>query len=94
MTEVLLSSPREGVAQITLNRPSKLNAMTSEMVEQLHETLTLVSRSRDYRVIVLTGAGRGFCAGLDLGGYGTAPGYEWNGAVEKGLAIQKHMRKC
>jgi len=91
MTEVLLSSPREGVAQITLNRPSKLNAMTSEMVEQLHETLHLVSRSREYRVVVLTGAGRGFCAGLDLGGYGIAPGYEWNGAVEKGLAVQKHI---
>lgn len=91
MSEVVLSNPREGVALITLNRPSKLNAMTSEMVEQLHEVLQSISRNRDYRVVVLTGEGRGFCAGLDLGGYGSAPGYEWHGAVEKGLAIQKHI---
>jgi enoyl-CoA hydratase len=91
MAEVEISSPRDGVAQITLNRPDKLNAMTAEMVEMLHETLSEVGRNRDVRVVVLTGAGRGFCAGLDLGGYGEAPGYQWNGAVERGLAVQKHI---
>lgn len=91
MAEVEISSPRDGVAQITLNRPAKLNAMTAEMVEMLHETLSEVGRNRDVRVVVLTGAGRGFCAGLDLGGYGDAPGYQWNGAVERGLAVQKHI---
>ena len=91
MAEVEFSSPRDGVAQITLNRPDKLNAMTAEMVEILHETLSEVGRNRDVRVLVLTGAGRGFCAGLDLGGYGEAPGYQWNGAVERGLAVQKHI---
>lgn len=91
MAEVEISSPRDGVAQITLNRPAKLNAMTAEMVEMLHETLSEVGRNRDVRVVVLTGAGRGFCAGLDLGGYGDAPGYQWNGAVERGLSVQKHI---
>jgi enoyl-CoA hydratase len=91
MAEVEISSPRDGVAQITLNRPDKLNAMTAEMVEMLHETLSEVGRNRDVRVVILTGAGRGFCAGLDLGGYGEAPGYQWNGAVERGLAVQKHI---
>jgi enoyl-CoA hydratase len=91
MAEVEISSPRDGVAQITLNRPDKLNAMTAQMVEMLHETLSEVGRNRDVRVVVLTGAGRGFCAGLDLGGYGDAPGYQWNGAVERGLAVQKHI---
>lgn len=91
MAHVELSFPREGIALLTLNRPDSLNAMTSEMVELLHSRLDEIAVNRDVRVVVLTGAGRGFCAGLDLGGYGTAPGYPWNGAVEKGLAVQKHI---
>jgi len=74
-----------------MNRPDKLNAMTAEMVEMLHESLSSVSRDRDSRVVILTGAGRGFRAGLDLGGYGEAPGYQWNGSVERGFAVQKHI---
>lgn len=91
MATVELSFPREGIALLTLNRPDSLNAMTSEMVELLHRHLDDIAVNRDVRVVVLTGAGRGFCAGLDLGGYGNAPGYAWNGAVEKGLAVQKHI---
>jgi enoyl-CoA hydratase len=91
MAEIEISSPRDGVSQITMNRPDKLNAMTSDMVEMLHEALSAVGRDRDVRVVILTGAGRGFCAGLDLGGYGEAPGYQWNGSVERGFAVQKHI---
>jgi enoyl-CoA hydratase len=91
MAEIEISSPRDGVSVITMNRPDKLNAMTAAMVEMLHESLSLVSRDRDSRVVILTGAGRGFCAGLDLGGYGEAPGYQWNGSVERGFAVQKHI---
>ena len=91
MAEIEISYPRDGIAQITMNRPDKLNAMTAEMVEQLHDAVSGIGRNRDARVVVLTGAGRGFCAGLDLGGYGEAPGFAWNGAVEKGFAIQKHI---
>jgi len=91
MADIEISHPRDGVSQITMNRPDKLNAMTSEMVEMLHEALSSVSRDRDVRVVILTGAGRGFCAGLDLGGYGEAPGYQWNGSVERGFAVQKHI---
>jgi enoyl-CoA hydratase len=91
MADVDLTFPREGIALLTLNRPDSLNAMTTDMVELLHRRLDEIAVNRDVRVVVLTGAGRGFCAGLDLGGYGIAPGYEWNGAVEKGLAVQKHI---
>ena len=91
MAEIEISHPRNGIALVTMNRPDKLNAMTSEMVEQLHSAFDALGRNRDVRVIVLTGAGRGFCAGLDLGGYGDAPGFEWHGAMEKGLAVQKHI---
>ena len=91
MADVVVSNPREGVALVTLNRPAKLNAMTSGMVEELHAALAAIAADRSVRVVVLTGEGRGFCAGLDLGGYGTAPGFDWHGGVEKGFAVQKHI---
>lgn len=91
MADIEVTRPREGITQITMNRPARLNAMTSEMVEALHEALSTVSRDRETRVVVLTGEGRGFCAGLDLNGYGEAPGFEWRGKVERGLAVQKHI---
>lgn len=91
MPDIEMSRPHAGVVQVTMNRPDKLNAMTSTMVEDLHSALRTVSTDRTCRVVVLTGAGRGFCAGLDLNGYGDAPGFEWHGRVEKGLAVQKHI---
>ena len=91
MADIELSRPREGVTVITMNRPAKLNAMTSGMVESLHAALSDISRDRECRVVVLTGEGRGFCAGLDLGGYGTAPGFDWHGRVEQGFAVQRHI---
>lgn len=91
MSTVELSSPREGVTQITLNRPDRLNAMTAELVTSLHEALDAVAADRSCRVVVLTGAGRGFCAGLDLGGYGTTPGSEGLGRVQAGMATQRHI---
>lgn len=87
----MVSRPREGVLQITMNRPSRLNAMTAELVQGLHEVLDQVAVDRDVRVVVLSGAGRGFCAGLDLGGYGDAPGSHGAGQMERSFATQKHI---
>ena len=91
MSDIEISYPHEHITQITLNRPANLNAMTSNMVEELHAAFHAIARDRESRVVVLTGQGRGFCAGLDLNGYGDVPGYEWHGAMEKGLATQKHI---
>src|SRR3990167_3855134 len=55
-----------GIATITLNRPERLNAITMAMLESLSKALREADLDREVRVIVLTGAGRGFCAGLDL----------------------------
>jgi len=55
-----------GVATITLNRPERLNAMSLPMVEHLRDVLTGLAAGSDVRAVVLTGAGRGFCAGADL----------------------------
>ena len=89
--EVRTSRPRPGVLRIELARPDRLNAMTAGMVEQLHEALTEAERDPGCRVVVLTGAGRGFCAGLDLDGYGTPPGAPEEGAAHRTLRTQRHI---
>jgi enoyl-CoA hydratase/carnithine racemase len=88
---VVRSQPVKGVVQLTLTRPASLNAMTAELVEGLHRALDRVAAEREARVVVLTGAGRGFCAGLDLKGYGDIEGTEGLGRVQMGLAHQKHI---
>jgi len=62
----LLYDASGGIATITLNRPERLNAITLAMLTSLSAALREADHDRDVRVIVLTGAGRGFCAGLDL----------------------------
>ena len=88
---VLVDHPRAGITRLTLNRPARLNAMTSAMVQGLHAALDDVAADWSCRVVVLTGAGRGFCAGLDLGGYGTAPGADGLGRAQGGFATQRHI---
>ena len=67
MTEpVLKVDIHEGIATLTLNRPDQINALSLELRWALQETLTSLKTDRDVGVVILTGAGRGFCAGLDL----------------------------
>lgn len=66
MAHLELTRPRPDIALITLNRPDKLNALNHGLVEELHDTLDGIKADDECRVVVLTGAGRGFCSGLDL----------------------------
>jgi enoyl-CoA hydratase len=93
MDPVVVDAPRPGVTRITLNRPDKLNAMTTELVQQLHRALDDIAVDPSCRVVVLTGAGRGFCAGLDLRGYGEAPDSEGFGRPQAGFAVQRHIAR-
>ncbi len=93
MATVTVDQVAPGVTRLTLNRPDKLNAMTAELVEELHHALAVAADDVACRVIVLTGAGRGFCAGLDLGGYGTPPGAPRPGRVEAGYTTQTHIAR-
>jgi len=62
----LLFDTSEHVATITLNRPDRLNAISGPMLDSLSQALIDADRDPEVRVIILTGAGKGFCAGLDL----------------------------
>ena len=70
------------IARITLNRPDRLNSFTVQMHEELREALNSLG---DARVLVLTGAGRGFCAGQDLNDRAVAPGQ----AVDLGETVEQ-----
>jgi enoyl-CoA hydratase len=76
MAYVTIEKPRPHVSLVTLNRPERLNAMSFEVVAPLHDALARVGADNDTWVAVLTGAGRGFCAGLDLEDHGVPPGTE------------------
>jgi len=62
----ILTTSANGVRTITLNRPERLNAIDPELADALPRALDEASRADDVRVIVITGAGRGFCSGLDI----------------------------
>ena len=62
----VLYRAEEGVACLTLNRPDRLNAMTNALMQGICDALKQVDEDESVRVVVITGAGRGFCAGADL----------------------------
>lgn len=66
MADVLTVEKRGGVTLLTLNRPSQMNALSGELVAALGETLARCRADAEVRVVVITGAGRAFCAGADL----------------------------
>ncbi|WP_075997108.1 2-(1,2-epoxy-1,2-dihydrophenyl)acetyl-CoA isomerase PaaG [Salaquimonas pukyongi] len=66
MSEALLTEVRGGVLEITLNRPDQLNAFTVEMHRLIRTAFERAKEDSAIRAVVLTGAGRGFCAGQDL----------------------------
>lgn len=70
MAEHILFDVSERIAVITLNRPEKLNAFTPEMLTGLRAALDECEERDDVRAVILTGQGRGFCSGGDVGGMG------------------------
>src|SRR5271166_1319436 len=62
----LLETTEDGIAWLTLNRPERLNAFSSEMLQGLGEALQRLGQDTGVGAIVITGAGRGFCAGGDV----------------------------
>ncbi len=77
----------DGIARITLNRPERLNSFTRQMHAELRDALARVRADASARVLLLTGAGRGFCAGQDLSDRAIAPG---GAPVDLGRSIEEH----
>jgi 2-(1,2-epoxy-1,2-dihydrophenyl)acetyl-CoA isomerase len=85
--ENILFEIKDGIAQLTLNRPDKLNSFTQAMHEEVRHAIHRVQGDKSVRVFVLTGAGRGFCAGQDLSDRAVEPGAR---AVDLGDSVEKN----
>ena len=70
----LLLNIADGVAEITLNRPEKLNSFNPDMLRELHEVFQIIETDGAIRAVLITGAGRGFCSGQDLNVRQNLPG--------------------
>jgi 2-(1,2-epoxy-1,2-dihydrophenyl)acetyl-CoA isomerase len=87
--EHILFDMRGGIARLTLNRPERLNSFTDAMHAEVRDALSRVRMDATTRVLLLTGAGRGFCAGQDLADRAVAPGAE---PVDIGASIERNYK--
>jgi len=85
----IMFSSDGGIARLTLNRPDRLNSFNDAMHAEVRDALARVGADASLRVLLLTGAGRGFCAGQDLGDRAVAPGAE---PVDLGASIERNYR--
>ncbi len=86
-TKTILFEQAGGVARITLNRPDRLNSFTAAMHGELAAVLDEVAARDELRAVLLTGAGRGFCAGQDLADRAVAPG---DAPVDLGHSVETY----
>ena len=87
--ETILFSSEGGIARLTLNRPDRLNSFNDQMHGEVRAALDEVRGNASVRVLLLTGAGRGFCAGQDLGDRSVAPGAA---PVDLGASIERNYK--
>ncbi|MGB9308059.1 MAG: enoyl-CoA hydratase/isomerase family protein [Mycobacterium sp.] len=95
---VELERPHDGVVVLRLNRPARLNAINETMQTELRQSLADLAADRSARAVVLTGSGRGFCAGIDMRDFGpdvpkaTAPALDRMHFQEKMAALPEAIR--
>lgn len=102
MTDRVTVAIADGVADVRLDRPDKMNALDAEMFRALLDTGAALAADRSVRAVVLSGEGRGFCAGLDFGGFmamagddgGDGGGVSWIGQVPEGEVTHNAQQTC
>jgi 2-(1,2-epoxy-1,2-dihydrophenyl)acetyl-CoA isomerase len=85
MTDQLIETFADGVATLTMNRPEARNALTGDMQAALSEAIPRLAADRKVRAVVITGAGRAFCAGGDVKGFASAAQGEASGGGSTGV---------
>jgi len=91
VTETLeLDRPQAGIVVLQLNRPRHLNAINERMRDELTQTLAAVGADTSVNVVVITGAGRGFCSGIDVRNFGPTPLEASDPAIDR-LRFQEAM---
>ena len=88
---VLVDRPAPQVARITFNRPDRCNAMNAALLGGYYDALAALREDQECRVVVLTGAGPGFCAGLDLAEGVKLPGLAGMGPAKAGMRVQQYI---
>jgi enoyl-CoA hydratase len=91
MSDIDLQRPHASISVLTLNRPEKLNALSFDLVEEFHAALDEISADNSSRVVILTGAGRGFCSGLDLTAIGPSPAAAGTKPPRSGMRSQERI---
>ncbi len=86
----LVYTSEGGVATLRMNRPAQLNALTLELLGELEAAFAVAEQDAGVRVVILTGAGRGFCSGADLAQSLQTPSLDPQGQLDIGAALASH----
>jgi 2-(1,2-epoxy-1,2-dihydrophenyl)acetyl-CoA isomerase len=85
--QTILFQAQGCIARLTLNRPERLNSFNTQMHEEVRDALSQIEQDKNVRVVVLSGAGRGFCAGQDLSDLDVTAN---DGSIDLGASIEKY----
>jgi enoyl-CoA hydratase/carnithine racemase len=91
--ETITLEVEDGIATLTLNRPDKLNAFNTTMMKELIAAFDATDANDDVRVVIVTGAGRGFCAGADLSAGAQTFDYEARGGEDKAARTREGVQR-
>jgi len=91
--ETITLDVADGIATLTLNRPDRLNAFNTQMMQDMIAAFDATDADDDVRVVIVTGAGRGFCAGADLAGGGDTFNYDARSSADREARMRDGVQR-